>query len=116
MGRLWNQGGKAARRFLLCDGDDVVVDERRGWFEEKGKWGYEIIPGMAHKWSAEEKVEDGKVDDDGGEELSCATVGVMSCFLSLYIGILNSSLRIILEIEMIVQTDKVEWIGASIAG
>lgn len=63
--------------------DDVVVDERRGWLEEKGKWGYEIVPGMAHKWSAKEEVEDGKMDEDGGEELSYATVGVMSCFLSL---------------------------------
>lgn len=60
------------------------MDERRGWFEEKWKWGYEIVPGMAHKWSAEEKVEDGKVDDDGGEELSCATVDVMPCFSSHY--------------------------------
>jgi hypothetical protein len=92
------------------------VDERREWLEEKGKWGYGIVPGMAHKWSAEEKVEDGKVDDDGREELSCATMGFMSCFLSLYIGILNSAGRIRLEVEMIVQTDKVEWIGASIAG
>jgi hypothetical protein len=34
--------------YFLCDGDDVVVDGRRGWLEEKGKWGYEIVPGMAY--------------------------------------------------------------------
>jgi hypothetical protein len=56
------------------------------------------------------------VDEDGGEELSCALVGIMSCSLSLYICVMNSAGRIRLEVEMIVQTDQAEWIGASIAG
>lgn len=71
---------------------------------------------MAYQWSAEEEVEDGKVDEDGGEELSCAFVGTMSCSLSLYICVMNSAGRIRLEVEMIVQTDQAEWIGACIAG
>lgn len=56
------------------------------------------------------------MDEDGGEELSCALVGIMSSSLSLYICVMNSAGRIRLEVEMIVQTDQAKWIGASIAG
>ena len=119
MGRLWNQSGKAARRGLISA-------LRRGWcccgWKKRVVW-REMEVGL---WDCSRN---GSQVERGGEgwgweggwrwwrrALLCHGGCHALLLLSLYIGILNSAGRIRLEIEMIVQTDKVEWTGASIAG